>query len=334
MMGVCLSDQYLGTCLPPSITKHRWVDVLSHFSLLQQGCVAPGASQVFGHLVLQINPCRNLMLCAINSSYSAAWHVEQDFPPRAVAGRENGDKWVMEGDIFYFGCSDPGMKISALLPWWVLNWELHNSPATFCYTHGQNKWICGWDIHLWVRQVLNLSGSQFPKREERERRASGWRRDHSSLLDGQMCFQLCSEVLQNSANCWLCFQQTHRHCGTPGWCWMCFKPSCATSGAKSSCLFHEPASQPWELLFFQWLSHLWHLFHLCCTNPQMAQVKKDQNQQQKDFLDILGALFWQCNTVPLIILSLSKQITLYSLYFFGTDTLLFCRYWCTLLAHL
>lgn len=213
MMGVCLLDQYLGTCLPPSITKHRWVDVLSHFSLLQQGCVAPGASQVFGHLVLQINPFRNLMLCAINFSYSAAWHVEQDFPPGALAGRENGDYgWWKVISLFFLDAVTKGWKFE-LPPWWVLNWQLHNSPATFCYTDGQNKWVCGWDTHLWVRQVLNLSGSQFPKREEGERRAPGWRRDHSSLLDGQKCFQLCSQTLQNGANCWLCSQQTHRHCG-------------------------------------------------------------------------------------------------------------------------
>lgn len=172
MMGVCLSDQYLGTCLPPSITKHRWVDVLSHFSLLQQGCVAPGASQVFGHLVLQINPCRNLMLCAINSSYSAAWHVEQDFPPRAVAGRENGDKWVMEGDIFYFGCSDPGMKISALLPWWVLNWELLNSPVTLMGK--TNEFVAGIFICELGKSWTSLDlSSPREKKERGELQAEG-----------------------------------------------------------------------------------------------------------------------------------------------------------------
>lgn len=114
MMGVCLLDQYLGTCSPPSITKHRWVDVLSHFSLMQQGCVASGVSQVFEYLVLPINPFRNLIFCAINFLYSADWFVEQDFPPRDVAGRENSDHGWGKTISFFLWSSDQGMKISEL----------------------------------------------------------------------------------------------------------------------------------------------------------------------------------------------------------------------------
>lgn len=116
MMGVCLLDQYLETCLSPPITKHRWVDVLSHFSLIQQSCVAPGVSQVFGYLFLPMNPFRNLMFFATNFSYSAAWCAEQDFAPRAVAGRENGDHGWWKTISFFFGSSDQGMKISELPP--------------------------------------------------------------------------------------------------------------------------------------------------------------------------------------------------------------------------
>lgn len=193
--------------------------------------------------------------------------------------------------LFFFEAVTKGWKSLNSHPWWVLwcwasHWELHNSSAALCYTDRQNKWVGGWDISLWVRQVLNLSGSQFPKREERDRRVSGWRRNHSSLLDGQMCFQLCSQMLQNFGYCWFCFQQTHRHSGPNRVWWMYSKPSCATSGAKPSWIFQEPGSHPWELLF-QWLSHLGHLFHPCCTNPQIAQVNQDQ-QQQTDF----SGSFW------------------------------------------
>lgn len=164
MMGVCLLDQYLGTCLPPSITKRRWVE-LSHSPLIQQGCVAPGVSQLFGYLVLSLNPLRNLMFCAINFSHSAAWYVKQDLPPRVVAGGENGDHGWWKTIHFFLRQSPRGGTTSELPPLVgpvVLATKLGMTQFT-CNADGQNEWVGAWDTHLWVRQVLSLRGSQFPK---------------------------------------------------------------------------------------------------------------------------------------------------------------------------
>lgn len=214
MMGVCLLDQYWGTCLPPSITKRRWVELL-HSPLIQQGCVAPGVSQLFGYLVLSLNPLRNLMFRAINFSHSTAWYVEQDLPPRVVAGGENGDHGWWKTIHFFWGSHQGVAQPLNSHPWWVLwcwppNWEWHNSPAMLMGK--MNELVPGILIcelgKSWASVDLNS-----PSRKREKGGLPGWRRNHSSLLDGQMCFQLCSQMLQNGGCCWLCFQQTQRHCG-------------------------------------------------------------------------------------------------------------------------